>query len=161
MTAFNTDGFDVSGKNVWIHDCQIWNQVLKINNIDQQLMIIMVMIRTTAYKWGTIINNYQHNPQLSRVMMMLTTMMMMVKMMMMMMMMMMIMMIRTTAYQWGTILSTCSLRGSMLAASDWSVLCHHHHCRHQHHIHHINHTHHIHHNHALREDQCQRHRTGQ
>ena len=27
MTAFNTDGFDVSGKNVWIHDCQIWNQV--------------------------------------------------------------------------------------------------------------------------------------
>ena len=27
MTAFNTDGFDVSGMNVWIHDCQIWNQV--------------------------------------------------------------------------------------------------------------------------------------
>ena len=32
MTAFNTDGFDVSGKNVWIHDCQIWNQVKKMNN---------------------------------------------------------------------------------------------------------------------------------
>ena len=32
LTAFNTDGFDVSGKNVWIHDCQIWNQVKKINN---------------------------------------------------------------------------------------------------------------------------------
>ena len=29
MTAFNTDGFDVSGKNVWIHDCQIWNQVFQ------------------------------------------------------------------------------------------------------------------------------------
>jgi polygalacturonase len=26
MTAFNTDGFDVSGKNVWIHDCTVWNQ---------------------------------------------------------------------------------------------------------------------------------------
>jgi hypothetical protein len=26
-TAFNTDGFDVSGDNVWIHDCSIWNQV--------------------------------------------------------------------------------------------------------------------------------------
>ena len=26
MTAFNTDGFDVSGKNVWIHDCDVWNQ---------------------------------------------------------------------------------------------------------------------------------------
>jgi polygalacturonase len=26
MTAFNTDGFDVTGKNVWIHDCSIWNQ---------------------------------------------------------------------------------------------------------------------------------------
>ena len=23
--AFNTDGFDVAGKNVWIHDCNIWN----------------------------------------------------------------------------------------------------------------------------------------
>ena len=27
MTAFNTDGFDVTGRNVWIHDCAIWNQV--------------------------------------------------------------------------------------------------------------------------------------
>lgn len=26
LTAFNTDGFDVSGKNVWIHDCTVWNQ---------------------------------------------------------------------------------------------------------------------------------------
>ena len=26
MTAFNTDGFDVSGRNVWIHDCTVWNQ---------------------------------------------------------------------------------------------------------------------------------------
>ena len=25
LTAFNTDGFDVSGKNVHIHDCNIWN----------------------------------------------------------------------------------------------------------------------------------------
>jgi hypothetical protein len=26
MTAFNTDGFDVSGNNVWIHDCSVWTQ---------------------------------------------------------------------------------------------------------------------------------------
>ncbi|EFA86185.1 hypothetical protein PPL_00747 [Heterostelium album PN500] len=26
MEAFNTDGFDVTGKNVWIHDCTVWNQ---------------------------------------------------------------------------------------------------------------------------------------
>lgn len=26
MSAFNTDGFDVTGKNVWIHDCSIWCQ---------------------------------------------------------------------------------------------------------------------------------------
>jgi len=26
LTAFNTDGFDVSGRNVWIHDCSIWAQ---------------------------------------------------------------------------------------------------------------------------------------
>jgi hypothetical protein len=25
-TAFNTDGFDVAGKNVHIHDCTVWNQ---------------------------------------------------------------------------------------------------------------------------------------
>ena len=26
ITAFNTDGFDVTGKNVWIHDCTVWDQ---------------------------------------------------------------------------------------------------------------------------------------
>lgn len=26
LTAFNTDGFDVSGSYVWIHDCTVWNQ---------------------------------------------------------------------------------------------------------------------------------------
>ncbi|KAJ9462632.1 Endopolygalacturonase I [Diplonema papillatum] len=26
LSAFNTDGFDVSGRNVWIHDCTVWNQ---------------------------------------------------------------------------------------------------------------------------------------
>ena len=26
LTAFNTDGFDVSGRNVWIHDCRVWCQ---------------------------------------------------------------------------------------------------------------------------------------
>ena len=26
ISAFNTDGFDVSGNNVWIHDCSVWNQ---------------------------------------------------------------------------------------------------------------------------------------
>jgi len=26
ITAFNTDGFDVTGKNVWIHDVEVWNQ---------------------------------------------------------------------------------------------------------------------------------------
>ena len=26
ITAFNTDGFDVTGRNVWIHDCVVWDQ---------------------------------------------------------------------------------------------------------------------------------------
>jgi len=26
LTAFNTDGFDVDGRNVWIHDCTVWDQ---------------------------------------------------------------------------------------------------------------------------------------
>lgn len=25
LSAFNTDGFDVQGSHVWIHDCSIWN----------------------------------------------------------------------------------------------------------------------------------------
>lgn len=25
ITAFNTDGFDIAGENVYIHDCEIWN----------------------------------------------------------------------------------------------------------------------------------------
>jgi hypothetical protein len=26
LTAFNTDGFDVTGNDVWIHDVNVWNQ---------------------------------------------------------------------------------------------------------------------------------------
>lgn len=26
LTAFNTDGFDVAGRDIWIHDCTVWNQ---------------------------------------------------------------------------------------------------------------------------------------
>ena len=26
LSAFNTDGFDVTGDYVWIHDCTVWNQ---------------------------------------------------------------------------------------------------------------------------------------
>ena len=26
ITAFNTDGFDVSGRNVWIHDVEVWDK---------------------------------------------------------------------------------------------------------------------------------------
>ena len=26
LSAFNTDGFDVTGDDIWIHDCTVWNQ---------------------------------------------------------------------------------------------------------------------------------------
>eukprot|EP00501_MAST-03F_sp_TOSAG23-6_P000403 GSMAST32.ASY1.ANO1.415.1 assembled CDS len=26
LTAFNTDGFDVTGNDIWIHHCNVWNQ---------------------------------------------------------------------------------------------------------------------------------------
>jgi len=26
LSAFNTDGFDIYGNNVWVHDCEVWNQ---------------------------------------------------------------------------------------------------------------------------------------
>ena len=26
LGAFNTDGFDVAGKNIWVHNVEVWNQ---------------------------------------------------------------------------------------------------------------------------------------
>eukprot|EP00729_Bicosta_minor_P008800 gene8800-34626_t len=42
--AFNTDGFDVSGKNIHIHDCTVWNQddtfAVKANGEDTENVLI-------------------------------------------------------------------------------------------------------------------------
>lgn len=37
LTAFNTDGIDVSGHNVYIHDADIWNQVSHLAGISLRL----------------------------------------------------------------------------------------------------------------------------
>ena len=46
ITAFNTDGFDVTGRNVWIHDCVVWNQDDCIAvKVCQTLLCTLVMHR--------------------------------------------------------------------------------------------------------------------
>lgn len=44
LQAFNTDGFDVSGKNIHIHDCTVWNQddtfAVKANGEDTENVLI-------------------------------------------------------------------------------------------------------------------------
>ena len=48
ITASNTDGFDVAGRNVWIHDCSIWNQDDCIAVKDANPSENMVFERITA-----------------------------------------------------------------------------------------------------------------
>ena len=59
MTAFNTDGFDVSGKNVWIHDCVIWNQDDCISVGDDSEHMLFERIRASGI--GLVIGSISHN----------------------------------------------------------------------------------------------------
>jgi len=59
MTAFNTDGFDVSGKNVWIHDCQIWNQDDCISVGDDSEHMLFERINASGI--GLVIGSISHN----------------------------------------------------------------------------------------------------
>ena len=53
MTAFNTDGFDVTGRNVWIHDCNVWDQddciAVKVNFISQQRFFRSCLLLRMAF----------------------------------------------------------------------------------------------------------------
>jgi polygalacturonase len=53
MTAFNTDGFDVTGKNVWIHDCKIWCQddtiAVKVRHRNLSSAYLFLITKPTIY----------------------------------------------------------------------------------------------------------------
>ena len=59
LAAFNTDGFDVSGRNVWIHDVIIWNQddCISVKGNSEH----MLFERITASGFGLTIGSINHN----------------------------------------------------------------------------------------------------
>ena len=73
MTAFNTDGFDVTGRNVWIHDVSVWNQDDCIAVKDGSENMVFERVRASGVGLtigsisGSIVNNitfrdcYMHN----------------------------------------------------------------------------------------------------
>jgi len=56
LTAFNTDGFDVTGNNVWIHDCTVWNQddTVAIKDGSQNMLIERVNASGVGLTIGSI-----------------------------------------------------------------------------------------------------------
>jgi hypothetical protein len=61
LSAFNTDGIDVSGHNVWVHDVDIWNQddciAVKDNHHGNQISSNMTFERITASGLGFVIGS--------------------------------------------------------------------------------------------------------
>jgi len=59
LTAFNTDGFDVSGRNVWIHDVTVWNQddCIAVKNDAWD----MLFERISASGTGLVIGSISHH----------------------------------------------------------------------------------------------------
>ena len=61
LSAFNTDGIDVSGHNVWVHDVDIWTQddciAVKDNVHDDHISSNMTFERITASGLGFVIGS--------------------------------------------------------------------------------------------------------
>ena len=63
MTAFNTDGFDVSGTNVWIHDCSVWNQddCVSVKDGSQNMLIERIHASGLGLTVGSIGHSHNRN----------------------------------------------------------------------------------------------------
>ena len=66
LTAFNTDGFDVSGKDIHIHDCDVWNQddtfaVKAIKETTSNVLIENVRASGVGLSIGSIGHNAVRN----------------------------------------------------------------------------------------------------
>lgn len=56
LTAFNTDGLDVTGRDVWIHDCTVWNQddCVAVKDNSQNMLIERVEASGLGITIGSI-----------------------------------------------------------------------------------------------------------
>jgi len=63
LSAFNTDGFDVTGKNVHIHDCNIWNQddCVAVKDHSENMLIERVFCSGLGLVIGSIGNSTVRN----------------------------------------------------------------------------------------------------
>jgi len=63
LSAFNTDGFDVSGRNVWIHDCTIWNQddCIAVKNDAYDMLFERIHASGTGLVIGSISHHVVNN----------------------------------------------------------------------------------------------------
>merc|ERR1711907_76470 len=59
LTAFNTDGFDVTGRNIHIHDSEVWNQddCFDVKDGTQDVVIERVTASGLGLTIGSIASN--------------------------------------------------------------------------------------------------------
>jgi len=63
LTAFNTDGFDVTGRNVHIHDCNVWNQddSIAVKDDSQDMLFERVNVSGLGLAIGSISGSIVRN----------------------------------------------------------------------------------------------------
>jgi len=63
MTAFNTDGYDVSGRNVWIHDCNVWDQddCIAVKGTSENMLFERINASGIGLTIGSIGNSVVNN----------------------------------------------------------------------------------------------------
>jgi hypothetical protein len=61
-SAFNTDGFDVAGKNIWIHDSSVWNQddTFCVKDGSENILIERVNASGIGLTIGSIASNVRN-----------------------------------------------------------------------------------------------------
>lgn len=63
MTAFNTDGFDVTGRDVWIHDVEVWNQddTIAVKDSSEDMLFERIVASGVGLTIGSIGNSVVRN----------------------------------------------------------------------------------------------------
>ena len=63
LTAFYTDGFDITGRDVWIHDCSIWNQddCIAVKDDSQNMLFERINASGLGLTIGSIGNSVVNN----------------------------------------------------------------------------------------------------
>ena len=63
LQAFNTDGFDVTGRDVYIHDCNIWNQddCISVKDGSQHMLFERISCSGLGLVIGSIGSSIVHN----------------------------------------------------------------------------------------------------